>query len=141
MPNVRILRDDGFGELVEVAMHDMAKGTAAPITQGFAPNAPAMWEFGAYTFILRKASRFSVLTVKSTRLPIPYHLLVAGEMEARRIAPTIASAFDAGGVPSEGVFSVEDLAKADGAPQRTLARPFRIVVRSQMRRAALTVGT
>lgn len=67
------------------------------------------WEAAGYVFRFRKGGPcvLGVLSVSSDRLPLPYHLIVTGLDQARRMAPSVIRAFENGLVPPEGVFRLE----------------------------------
>lgn len=99
IPTRRELVDDGFGQPVRrAAQRPLRK--AAPSRS---------WAVGAYTCELRKsAAGLVVLTVRGPKLPLPYHLVVGGEIDARRQAPGVVEELRAGRVPAEGVFRRDD---------------------------------
>ncbi len=108
-------RDDGYGgrELRPLRKSAAPGGVAirsaldAPMSTG-----SVSFDVGAYLFTFREAATgLPILTVTGGALPMPYHMVVRGISDARQRAPAVASDFDAGRVPDEGVFRRED----DGA--------------------------
>lgn len=86
------------------------------------------WKVAGYIFRFRKGGpcRFGTLSVfNDEKLPLPYHLVCQGIGIARRLAPSLVSAFEQGLTPDEGVFY--PLAKGQERPR------FRYLVKLRVR--------